>query len=69
MPLWLLLMMMGMLADHVNSKEQASQSERRVRTSVVKEKRVMTFVEAFLIVSLIFHKNVKTNIFRINILR
>jgi hypothetical protein len=45
--------------DHVKSKEQPNWSEGGVRTSVVKEEREYTFVEVFLIVSLIFHENVK----------
>jgi hypothetical protein len=47
----------------VNSKEEAGQSERRDRTSVVKKKREHTFVEVFLIVILIIHETVKKIIF------
>jgi hypothetical protein len=43
----------------VNLKEGANRSERGVRMTVVKKKREYTFVEVFLIVSLIFHENVK----------
>jgi hypothetical protein len=43
-------------AISMNSKEQANCSQRRFRTSVVKNEREHTFVEVFLIVSLIFMK-------------
>ena len=43
----------------MKSKERPNRSERGVRTSVVKEEGEYTFVEVFLIVSLIFHENVK----------
>jgi hypothetical protein len=43
----------------VKSKEQPIGFERGVRMSVVKEEGEYTFLEVFLIVSLIFHENVK----------